>query len=192
MSTRFTRTITVLFFGVVSFMTTSFVRADDSTEVYKELDKYVRILRLVEENYVESVDVKDLIEHSLQGILSGLDPHSIYLEKSIFDEFKSDTTGKFGGIGLETTIRDDVLTVIAPIDATPASRAGIESGDVILRINGESTKSFNLLDAIQKMRGPIGEKITLSVYRPKTRKTFELELVREIINVMSVVDESLS
>lgn len=165
------------------------VAEDDA--VYKELDKFVRVLRLVEQSYVHAVKDEDLIENALQGMLMGLDPHSMYLPKEIFEEFKTDTTGKFGGVGIEITVKDGALVVIAAIDGTPASRAGIEPGDIIVKIDGEETKTFNLYDAIKKMRGPLGEKIALTLYRPKTKKTVTVVLAREVVNIKSVVSERL-
>ena len=167
------------------------VHALDDEHIYKDLDKFVRGLRLVDEAYVEPVDGTEMIEGALQGMLSQLDPHSMYLPKEIFEEFKTDTTGKFGGVGIEITVRDGLLTIISPIDGTPASRAGLEPGDVIVRIDTVETRTMTMYDAIEKMRGPIGESIAFTIYRPKTKKTVVVTLIREVINIKSVIAEWL-
>lgn len=155
-------------------------------DVYEALGKFVKILRLIDDEYVLKVDEETLVENAIRGMVEGLDPHSVYLPKPIFRELKTDTSGKFGGVGLEITVKNNTLTIIAPIHGTPADRAGILPGDIITRIDGVETKSMNLYDAIQKMRGPIGDVIQLSIYRPKTKQALAIDLVRELINVESV------
>lgn len=182
--------IVLAIIGIVSLRLPAY--ALDDEKIYKELDKFIRVLRLVDEEYVHKVKGAELIEGALQGMLSGLDPHSMYLPKEIFSEFKTDTTGKFGGVGIEITVKDGMLTIISPIDGTPASHAGLLPGDVILRIDGEDAKNINLIEAIEAMRGPIGESIVLTIYRSKTKKTFTVTLTREVVNVKSVVSEKLS
>lgn len=162
-----------------------------SDKIYKELEVFTRIIEIVDKQYVEEVDEHELIEGAIRGMLISLDPHTVYLPPAMYKDFKSDTTGKFGGVGLEVTIRNEVLTIVSPIEDSPAFRAGIQSGDRILKIDGKSTKGMNLIDAVQRMRGPKGKKVILTIWREGFTKPRDYTLVRAIIKVTSIKSEVL-
>ena len=136
--------------------------------------------------YVEEVDDKTLLNNAIQGMLSGLDPHSSYLEAEALDDLQSSTQGKFGGLGIEVELDEGFVRVVAPIDDTPAIRAGIESGDLIIKIDGESVKGMSLRDAVTLMRGEPGSEIILTVAREGVAAPFDITIVRDIIKVTSV------
>lgn len=120
---------------------------------YENLQVFAKVLNLVQQYYVEQVDLQKLIYGGIKGILNELDPHTSFLSPEVFTEFENETSGEFGGIGIEMSIQNSVLTVLAPIEDSPAWKAGIKGGDKIVTINGESTKGFSLVDAAQRMRG---------------------------------------
>ncbi len=153
---------------------------------YRELEKFAKVLQFVETNYVENVDSKLLIEGAIKGMLSALDPHSNYLSPEVYREMRAETSGKFGGLGIEVTIRDGLITVVAPIEDTPAFKAGIKSGDQIVKIDDKTTKVLSLENTISMMRGKPGTKVKILVNRKGSQKNLEFELVRESIKIQSV------
>ncbi|MCP5464376.1 MAG: S41 family peptidase [Deltaproteobacteria bacterium] len=155
-----------------------------SDKIYKGLSTFTRVLEIVDQLYVEAPDEDLLVEGAIQGMLSVLDPHTVYFPKEIYKNFSSDTKGRFGGVGIEVSMKDGVLTVISPLEDTPAWKAGIKSGDRIVAIDGESTKNMSLGHAVLKMRGAIGKKIDLAIWRDGKTKTFEV--TRELIRVPAV------
>jgi len=161
------------------------------SKLYEPLSLFAKILYLVESDYVESVDEQKLIEGAIQGMLNSLDPHSIYLSPEYFKELQVDTTGKFGGIGIELGSKNNILTVVSPIEDTPAFRSGIKAGDKIIRINGKSTKNMPIQEAVRLLRGPQGSKITLTIYREGAPDFKEIHITREIIRIKSVKFEKL-
>ncbi|MBF0541382.1 MAG: S41 family peptidase [Nitrospirae bacterium] len=162
---------------------------------YQELKLFTEVISIVEKNYVEKVEIKDLIYGAIKGMISALDPHSSFMTPEVYKEMQIDTMGEFGGLGIQIGIKEGVLTVIAPIDDTPAQKAGILSGDKIIKVAGESTKNMSLLDAVNKMRGAIGTKVTLTIYRIGWKDTKDFSIVREIIKVASIkqklIDENI-
>jgi carboxyl-terminal processing protease len=168
----------------------------EKDEIYKKLEIFTKILSYVENNYLEEVPAKDLVEAAIRGMLSILDPHTAYMGREYFKEMKEDTSGQFGGLGMEVTIKDNVLTVISPIEDTPASRANIQAGDQVLGINGVSTKGMGLVDAVNEMKGPIGSEVKLLILRQGSKETIEVVLKREIIKIKSVearvIDQSFA
>ena len=158
----------------------------DIESAYGKLKVLADVFSIVERNYVESVKANDLINGAINGMLETLDPHSNYMAPEVYREMQTETRGSFGGIGFEITIRDKVLTVVAPIEDTPASRAGIQSGDKILRIDGKSTKDMTLMDAVRLMRGPQGTQVTITLMRQGFTEPKELTLTRAIIPIRSV------
>ena len=136
--------------------------------------------------YVEEVDDSTLLEYAIQGMLTGLDPHSVYMTEDAFDNLQSSTSGEFSGLGLEVGMKGGFVTVISPIDGTPAARAGLQSGDVILELNNVSIKGQSLNKAIEQMRGEKGSEVELTIGRPGDSKPFTLSLTRETIKVASV------
>jgi carboxyl-terminal processing protease len=161
------------------------VRADIDS-AYEKLKILADVLAIVERNYVEPVKVTNLIHGAINGMLETLDPHSSFMTPEVYKEMQTETRGSFGGIGFEITIRDKVLTVVAPIEDTPAYRAGIQSGDQILRINGKSTKGMSLLDAVKLMRGPEGTQVTITIMRQGFTEPKDITLTRAIIPIRSV------
>ena len=167
--------------------------ADDSS--YRNLKQFNQILNLVEEYYVEEVDSKKLIEGAINGMIKTLDPHSIYMTPEMYKDLQVSTKGVFGGLGIEITTVDDVITVVAPLEDTPAYRAGIKPGDQIVKIDGQTTKGITIYDAVQKLRGKAGSKVTVSVMRKDLDKPRDIEIVRDNIKIKSVkyrvYDESI-
>ncbi|MCD6430290.1 MAG: S41 family peptidase [Deltaproteobacteria bacterium] len=164
----------------------------DSKSPYEYIKLYTDTLSLVQKNYVEKVEVKKLVYGSIKGMLSDLDPHSSFMPPDMFKEMQVETTGSFGGLGIEITIRDGVLTVVSPIEDTPAFRAGVEAGDRIIKINGELSKDMTLMEAVKKMRGPKGTEITISIMRQGLSSLLDITIIRDIIKVVSVKSKMLS
>lgn len=160
-----------------------------SDKVYKEISTFTKVLQIVDQNYVDPVDEKKLMVGAINGMLSSLDPHTIYLPAEQYRDFSSDTKGRFGGIGIEVSIKDGIITVISPIQGSPADQAGVRSGDKILSIDGHTTKSMTLNEAVRLMRGPVGKKITLLIWHKGTTKASQISMAREIIKVQSVKTE---
>ena len=163
------------------------VAEDSPYEMYTLFSKVVEQVRA---NYVDAdkSTYKELIYGALKGMLQSLDPHSQFMDEEAFTAMKEDTAGKFGGLGITIGVKDDVLTVIAPMEDTPAFRAGLLSGDKIVEINGEGTDGLALEDAVKKLRGDPGTKVKVKIFRPKTQLMKEFELERAIINVPSIKD----
>ncbi len=160
-------------------------------ETYENLEVFTNILAIVQKNYVDQVATKQLVEGAINGMLTSLDPHSAYLTPDLYRELQVDTQGSFGGLGIEITVKNGILTVVSPIEDTPAFRAGIKPGDQILKIEGEFTKDMSLVEAVKKMRGPKGTKVTLSLRREGVPDLFDVGVMREIIEIQSVKSRPL-
>lgn len=158
-------------------------------QIYRALEQFAKVLYYVESDYVDPVDEKTLIQGAIKGMLGTLDPHTLYLTPDIYRELKVDTVGKFGGVGLEVTLKDGILTVVSPMEGTPADRAGLRTGDRIIKIDGQITRDMNLSDAVKKMRGIRKSKVNLTIFREGWREPREYSLQRETINVKSVKGE---
>jgi len=156
------------------------------SSAYEQLKIFSEILSLVESNYVEEVDPENLIEGAIRGMVKTLDPHSSYLNAESFKAMQVETSGKFGGLGIEISIRDGVLTVVSPIEDTPAWEKGIKAGDKIIKIEGESTLDMTLADAVSNLRGERGKPITITIFRESVETPFDVTIVRDIIKVRSV------
>jgi carboxyl-terminal processing protease len=157
----------------------------------EELRTFAEIMDRIKAAYVEPVDDKTLLENAIKGMLSNLDPHSAYLDPADFAELQQSTSGEFGGLGIEVGQEEGFLKVISPIDDTPASKAGIQPGDLIIKIDGQPTKGLNMTESVDKMRGKIGSKILLTIVREGTPKPFDVELERAVIKVKSVKSQLL-
>ena len=153
---------------------------------YEDLRSFVDVLNVIKKNYVDEVKTKDLVSGAIRGMLSSLDPHSGYMSPEAFKEFQVETKGEFGGLGIQISMKDSILTVIAPIEDTPAYKAGIKAGDKILKIDGESTKNMGIQDAVSKMRGPKGKPVTLNIFREGWTEPKDIPIVRDIIKIKSV------
>ena len=158
---------------------------------YKELGQFRRVMNIVQKNYVKDVSDKELIQGAVNGMLQSLDPHSSYLNEDQFKELQVETKGEFGGLGIEITLESGVLTIVSPIEDTPAFKEGLKPGDKIIKINGESTKNITLLSAVKQMRGPKGSKVTITVMREGWKKFKDFTITRDIIRVHSVKKEML-
>jgi carboxyl-terminal processing protease len=158
----------------------------DNEAAYKSLKTFTDVLDFIEKQYVDKVDTGKLIEKAIQGMVQSLDPHSAFLPPEAFDELKEDTTGEFGGIGIEITLQKGIITVISPIEGTPAYEAGIKSGDSIIKVDGQSTQDMMLWEAVKKMRGPKGTPVVITVFRKGEPEPIEFKLIRAIIPIDSV------
>lgn len=154
--------------------------------VYEQLDLFGDIFERIRSDYVEEVDDKKLIEAAINGMLSSLDPHSSYLPPQDYDDMKVQTRGSFGGLGIEVSQENGVVKVVSPMDGTPAAAAGIQAGDFITHVDGESVMGLTLDDAVEKMRGPVGSEITITVVREDTPEPFDVTLVRDTIKLTAV------
>jgi carboxyl-terminal processing protease len=163
----------------------------DTSDRFKNLELFQKVLHFVENNYVDEVKQDSLIQGAIKGMLETLDPHSNFLNAETFRDMKIDTSGKFGGLGIEIGMRDGLLTVISPIEDTPAWKAGIKSNDRIIKIGGKSTKGLSLSDAVALMRGKDGSPVKISVYRKSSKGFKEFTLKREIIKIREVKFEEL-
>src|SRR6476659_10546973 len=140
-------------------------KVTDNAATYEQLRLFTEVLSIVQSQYVDEVPPKDLIYDAIKGTLRGLDPHSSFLDPDMYREMQVETSGSFGGLGIEITLRDDVLTVVAPIEGTPAYRVGLHTGDRIVKIDGLVTKDMQLPDAVKRMRGRPGTKVTVTIMR---------------------------
>src|SRR5438309_2633152 len=166
-------------------------KSADSSATYEQLKLFTEVLSIVQNQYVDEVPPKDLIYNAIKGTLRGLDPHSSFLDPDSYKEMQVETSGSFGGLGIEITLRDDILTVVSPIEGTPAYRAGLAAGDRIVKIDGLATKDMQLTDAVKKMRGKPGTKVTISVVREGWTESKDFEIQREQIRVHSVRTQDL-
>jgi carboxyl-terminal processing protease len=166
-------------------------KSNDSAATYENLKLFTEVLSIIQSQYVDEVPPKDVIYGAIKGTLRGLDPHSSFLDPEMYREMQVETSGSFGGLGIEITLKDDVLTVVAPIEGTPAYRAGIQSGDRIVKIEGLSTKDMQLTDAVKRMRGKPGSKVTISIVREGWAEPKDFPIVREQIRVQSVKSNQL-
>ncbi len=155
-------------------------------ERYADLQLFTKVLNLVQQYYVEEVDVKKLVYGGVKGLLQELDPHTNFLPPEVYREFENETSGEFGGLGVEITIQNDVLTIISPIEDTPAWNAGIKAGDKLVEINGESTKGLSLAEAAQRMRGKRGTKVRMGIFREGFDKPREFVIERGTVKLKSV------
>ena len=152
----------------------------------QELRAFAEIFGRIKQDYVEPVDDRELLEFAIRGMLSGLDPHSAYLDASEYQDLQEGTSGEFGGLGIEVGMDDGFIKVIAPIDDTPAQRAGVKSGDLIVRLDGKPIKGMSLDEAVKLMRGKPGTEIVLTIAREGEDKPLKITIVRDIIQVASV------
>jgi carboxyl-terminal processing protease len=162
-----------------------------SNKTYEKLKVFTDCLEIIKKHYVEDVKTEDLISGAIEGMLNSLDPHSAYLDPDMYRELQVETKGSFGGLGIEIAIKDGILTVIAPIEDTPAYRAGIKSGDKILKINEESTKGLNLMECVKRLRGAKGTHVAITIFREGFTQTQEVSMVRDIIKIQSVKYKTL-
>ncbi|HDM37922.1 MAG TPA: S41 family peptidase [Candidatus Omnitrophica bacterium] len=161
-------------------------KTEKEEDIYKSLELFGDAISLIQQKYVGEVDAKELIYGALRGMLSSLDPYSQFLDPDEYKDMQVQTEGEFGGLGIKIAIKDTILTVITPLDGTPADKKGIKAGDRIIKIDGESTEGITLLGAVKKLRGEPGSKVTITIYRESENKIFDVTIVRDIIKIESL------
>ena len=158
-------------------------------EIYKKIDLFGEVLEKINKEYVDEFNQSESMDSAINGLLQSLDPYSSYMSPKIFDEMQTETSGEFGGLGIEVSMEAGVVKVISPIDDTPASRAGLKAGDYIVKINDVQVQGKSLSEAVDLMRGPVGSGIELTVRRRGERKALTFNIIREVIQVQSVKSE---
>ncbi|MFW5863323.1 MAG: S41 family peptidase, partial [Desulfohalobiaceae bacterium] len=166
-------------------------RSAAEEEKYQSLKEFSQIIDLIETSYVKDVDREELIEGAIQGMLKNLDPHSAYLDQDAFKEMQSETSGEFSGVGIEITLQNNQLTVVSPIEDTPAFEAGLQAGDIILEIDGESTQDISIMDAVSKIRGSKGSEVELTILSEGENSPETVTIKRDVIPVHSVKTQML-
>lgn len=179
--------------GLFIFISMALSGADNKKkeDLYRQIELFSDTLTIVQSEYVDETKPKDLIYGALKGMLGSLDMHSQFMDPDAYNELKVDTKGKFGGLGIEVTMKDGLLTVITPIEDTPAWRAGIKPLDKIIKINNDITRDMTLSDAVKKMRGKPGEAVTLTILREAESKTLEFKIIRDIIKIKDVKEAKI-
>jgi carboxyl-terminal processing protease len=180
---KYLRALLVL--GLICFVYTPLTHAEEATP-YESLKLFVSVLEELEKNYVEDVDAETLIHNAIKGMVENLDPHSSFMPPHAFEDLQDDTKGEFSGIGIVITLKDGILTVVSPIEGTPAYEAGIFAGDIIVKIDGDSTKGMALWEAVKRMRGPRHEEVLITIIREGEPAPLEFSLKRDLIPMTSV------
>jgi carboxyl-terminal processing protease len=175
-------------FWILFLLNTSTLRAQEESR-YSDLQLFARVLNIIEKHYVDSIEIKKVVHGAIKGMLKELDPHSAYMSPEVFKEFESETSGEFSGIGIEITIDNGQLTIVSPIEDTPAFEAGLQARDRITAINGAPTKGLNLIEASKHLRGRRGDSITLSILR-EGEKMFDVSLTRGRVKLKSVKNKT--
>ena len=158
-------------------------------KLYEKIDLFSEVLEKIQNEYVDEIDQADVMDSAINGVLQSLDPYSAYMNPQIFEETQTETKGEFGGLGIEVSMEAGVVKVITPIDDTPAANAGIKAGDYIVRINGNQVRGKTLMEAVNLMRGPVGESIEITIRRKGLKKAKKFKIIREIIEIKSVVSK---
>ena len=174
---------------IILLNVSSKVYSQNIDKLYEKIDLFSEVLETIQNEYVEDVDQAEAMESAINGLLQSLDPYSSYMNQKIFEESQSETTGEFGGLGIEVSMEAGVVKVIAPMDDTPASRAGIKAGDYIVKINAEQVRGKTLMEAVNLMRGPVGTSIEITVRRKGLKKAKIFKITREIIEIKSVISK---
>ena len=152
-------------------------------EIYKKIDLFGEVLEKINKEYVDEINQSESMDSAINGLLQSLDPYSAYVSPEIFSEMQTETSGEFGGLGIEVSMESGVVKVISPIDDTPASRAGIKAGDYIVKIEDTQVQGKTLSEAVELMRGPVGSSIELTVRRKGEKKALKFNITREIIEI---------
>ena len=180
------RTIISFFFLV---LTTNLSLSANEESIYDKIDLFGEVLDKINKEYVEEVNQSDAMDAAINGVLQSLDPYSAYMSPELFKEMQTETSGEFGGLGIEVGMEAGVVKVISPIDNSPAEQAGVKAGDYIVKINGVQVQGKTLTEAVELMRGPVGSPIEITIRRIGEKKSFVFEIIREIIEVKSVKSE---
>ncbi len=158
-------------------------------KLYEKIDLLGEVLEKVQDEYVDEIDQAEVMDSAINGILQSLDPYSAYMNPKIYEEMQTETSGEFGGLGIEVSMEGGVVKVISPIDDTPAARVGVKAGDYIVRINGEQVQGKTLMEAVNLMRGPVGSTIEITIRRKGLKKAKIFTIIREIIEIKSVISK---
>ncbi len=177
----------LLIFFSVFYLNKTVISAE--INIYKKIDLFGEVLEKINKEYVDEIDQSESMDSAINGLLQSLDPYSAYMSPKIFEEMQTETSGEFGGLGIEVSMEAGVVKVISPIDDTPASRAGLKAGDYIVKINDVQVQGKSLSEAVDLMRGPVGSGIELTVRRRGERKALTFNIIREVIQVQSVKSE---
>ncbi len=169
-----------------SLINVNYLHSKNSNKLYEKIDLFSEVLETIKEEYVDEIDQAEVMDSAINGVLQSLDPYSAYMSPKLFEGMRTDTKGEFGGLGIEIGMESGVVKVIAPIDDTPASNAGIKSGDYIVKINEKQVQGKSLTEAVELMRGPVGSEINLTVRRKNVKKALNFTIKRAIIEVKSV------
>jgi carboxyl-terminal processing protease len=183
--------IALLFFSILFVSLDNVSAQNNRQETYKQLNLFGDVFQRVQEQYVEEITDKELIESAISGMLQSLDPHSSYLSPESYKDMQVKTKGTFGGLGIEITMEGGFVKVVSPIDDTPAANAGMQPGDLIIGINGESIKGLTINEAVSRLRGPVKSKITITVVRGE-KDPFDVEIIRDVIKIRSVKHEIIN
>ena len=178
------------FLIIFKFLTLSFVNSTE-TNIYQKIDLFGEVLEKINKEYVDEINQSDSMDSAINGLLQSLDPYSAYMSPEIFNEMQTETSGEFGGLGIEVGMESGVVKVISPIDDSPASKAGIKAGDYIIKIDNTQVQGKSLSEAVDLMRGPVGSSINLTIRRVGQKKAINFNIVREIIEIRSVRSELL-
>jgi len=174
---------------IISLNISSKVYSQNTDELYNKIDLFSEVLERIQNEYVEEIDQAEAMDSAINGLLQSLDPYSSYMNQKTWEESETETSGEFGGLGIEVSMESGVVKVITPIDDTPASRAGVKAGDYIIKINGEQVLGKTLMEAVNLMRGPVGTSIEITIRRKGLKKAKIFKIIREIIEIKSVISK---
>ncbi len=177
--------LVLIVFGIYSLVSSA-TEKKKKDDLYRQVELFSDTFAIIQTEYVDDVEPHNLIYGALKGMLSSLDPHSQFLDPDAYNELKVDTEGKFGGLGIEVTVKDGLLTIVTPIEDTPAWKAGVKTNDRIVKINNELTRDMTLTDAVKRLRGKPGEAVNITILRESEKKILEFKIVRDIIKINNI------
>ena len=180
----------IIFFFLKSLLFSNYSFSSEN-DIYKKIDLFGEVLEKINKEYVDEIDQSESMDSAINGLLQSLDPYSAYMSPKIFNEMQTETSGEFGGLGIEVSMESGVVKVISPIDDTPASKAGIKAGDYIVKIKDTQVQGKTLSEAVDLMRGPVGSSIELTVRRRGVKKALTFNIIREVIEIQSVKTDLL-
>ena len=179
----------LIILGFILFSNFNSAYSQNTDKLYEKIDLFSEVLEKIQDEYVDEIDQADVMDSAINGVLQSLDPYSAYMNPEIFLEMQTETSGKFGGLGIEVSMESGVVKVITPLDDTPAARAGVKAGDYIVKINDIQVQGKTLMEAVNLMRGPVGTSIKITIRRKSLKKAQIFEITREIIEIKSVVSK---
>ncbi len=186
----------IILIFLMSFFFINKSLSETNQNIFEKIDLFSEVLNKINKEYVEEVDQSEAMDSAINGVLQSLDPYSAYMSPEIFKEMQTETSGKFGGLGIEVGMEHGVVKVISPIDNSPASKVGVKAGDYIVKINGAQVQGKSLTEAVELMRGPVGTDIEITIRRIGEKKAKIFKITREIIKIASVkskyIDENIA